>query len=363
MPLTETAHELLRLDAARRYHVFEIAADQAWEDIVGLAAQVCHAPMALLGFFDRDQLLVKANYQLPVAAIPRPYAFLPPNGRAPELLVVADTLAAEQWAQHPMVTQGPRVRFYAGVPLVVEGQWLGTLEVMDTAPRRVSEAQRQALLALGRQVLTQLNLRRVSADLDVVSSQLASANLELNEAYNATLERLAHALDLRDHEVDGHLVRVAEITVRLARDLGVPEEDLVHLRRGALLHDIGKMVIPDSVLLKPSALTEDEWEVMHKHPVYAYEMLWPIPLLRPALDIPHCHHERWDGEGYPRQLKGEDIPLAARIFSVVDVWDALRSDRPYRPGWREERVRDYIVKRAGADFDPQVVEAFMLLEL
>jgi HD-GYP domain-containing protein (c-di-GMP phosphodiesterase class II) len=143
----------------------------------------------------------------------------------------------------------------------------------------------------------------------------------------------------------------------------VPAEVLPNIRRGALLHDIGKMGIPDSVLLKPSALTEEEWAIMHQHPVAAYEMLAPIALLKSALDIPYCHHERWDGGGYPRGLKGEEIPLAARIFSVVDVWDALRSDRPYRPGWPEERVRDYLGKRAGADFDPRVVEAFLRLPM
>ncbi len=340
-----------------------MAAETSFDDLTALAAQVCQASMALLGFFDTEQLWVKANYQLPLTNIPRPYAFLSPHTHTPDILIINDTLATERWAQHPMVTMGPRVRFYAGVPLVAEGHWLGTLEVMDKAPRPLSDEQQQGLLALARQVMALLDLRRVTADRDAVVQRLARAHSELNEAYDATLERLAHALDLRDKEVDGHLLRVADITVRLARMLGVPESDIVHLRRGALLHDIGKMVISDSVLLKPSALTDDEWEIMHRHPVYAYEMLSPIPLLVPALDIPHCHHERWDGEGYPRQLKGEDIPLAARIFSVVDVWDALRSDRPYRPGWREERVREYITKRAGADFDPAVVDAFMKLEM
>ena len=363
MPLVETARELARLDTVRRYHVLDMAAETSFDDLAALAAQICQTSMALLGFFDTDLLWVKANYQLPLTNIPRPYAFLSPQAHAPDILVINDTTAGERWAQHPLVTMGPRVRFYAGVPLVAEGHGLGTLEVMHQAPRALTDAQQQGLLALARQVMALLDLRRVTADRDALTRRLANANNELNEAYDATLERLAHALDLRDKEVDGHLLRVADITVRLARVLGVPEGELVHLRRGALLHDIGKMVIPDSVLLKPSALTEDEWAVMHQHPVYAYEMLSPISLLVPALDIPHCHHERWDGEGYPRRLKGDDIPLAARIFSVVDVWDALRSDRPYRAGWRDERVRDYITQRAGADFDPAVVDAFMKLEL
>ena len=365
MPLLETASEFARLDTVRRYHVLDMAPEASFSDLAALAAQVCQTSMALLGFFDAEQFWVKAQHNLPLTNVPRQYAFLSPKRRdpIPDLLVIPDTLADPRWAQHPMVTMGPRIRFYAGVPLVAEGHWLGTLEVMDAGPRELHDDQQRGLLALARQVMALLELRRVTADRDEVTRQLARANIELNDAYDATLESLAHALDMRDKEVEGHLVRVADITVRLARAMGVPEEDLVHIRRGALLHDIGKMVIPDSVLLKPSALTEDEWEVMHRHPVYAYEMLSPIPLLVPALDIPHCHHERWDGEGYPRQLGGEAIPLAARIFSVVDVWDALRSDRPYRPGWREERVKEYITKRAGADFDPAVVDAFMQLDL
>jgi len=139
----------------------------------------------------------------------------------------------------------------------------------------------------------------------------------------------------------------------------VSEVELVHVRRGALLHDMGKLGIPDSILLKPGKLTDEEWVIMRKHPSYAYEMLSPITYLRPALDIPHGHHEKWDGSGYPRGFKGEQIPLAARIFAVVDVWDALCSDRPYRRAWPEEEVREYISSTSGTHFDPRVVEAFL----
>jgi HD-GYP domain-containing protein (c-di-GMP phosphodiesterase class II) len=141
--------------------------------------------------------------------------------------------------------------------------------------------------------------------------------------------------------------------------MGVNEAEIVHIRRGALLHDIGKMGVPDAILLKPDKLTEEEWAIMRQHPVYAYELLSPIAYLHPALDIPYCHHEKWDGTGYPRQLKGEQIPLAARLFAVVDVWDALLSDRPYRPGWPREQALAYIRSQAGAYFDPQVVKAFL----
>jgi putative nucleotidyltransferase with HDIG domain len=352
-----------RLALLRRYDILDSPREPAFDDLALLAAELCQAPMALLGFFDHDRLWVKAHHHLNIPAIPRQFAWLNPNGQAPDLLVVPDALADSRFAHHPMVTAGPRVRFYAGVPLVVEAHILGALEVMGPAPRQLSASQAAGLRALARQAVGQLELRRLSQARAAAVERYEREIQELSHAYDATLESLARALDLRDREVEGHIHRVAEITVRLARVLGVAEEDLPNLRRGALLHDIGKMSIPDSVLLKPSALTEEEWAIMHQHPVAAYEMLAPIALLKSALDIPYCHHERWDGGGYPRQLKGEAIPLSARIFSVVDVWDALRSDRPYRPGWPEERVRDYIGKRAGADFDPRVVEAFLQLPM
>ena len=234
---------------------------------------------------------------------------------------------------------------------------------MDRAPGQLDDRQAEGLAAVARQVLAQLEAHRAAGEREAIAKRSQKIADDLSTAFDATLESMARALDLRDREVEGHLARVAEITVRLAKTMGVPDEQLRHVRRGALLHDIGKMGIPDGILLKPSALTDDEWAVIHLHPTYAYEMLAPIDLLRPALDIPYCHHERWDGQGYPRSLRHEEIPLAARIFSVVDVWDALRSDRPYRPGWPEARVRDYIGKRAGADFDPAVVEQFLNLPM
>jgi putative nucleotidyltransferase with HDIG domain len=187
------------------------------------------------------------------------------------------------------------------------------------------------------------------------------ANVDLTQAYDTTLEGWSRAMDLRDKETEGHTQRVTDLTARLARELGVRDADLVHMRRGALLHDIGKMGVPDGILLKPGPLTDAEWAVMQKHPVHAYELLLPIAYLRPALDIPYCHHEKWDGTGYPRGLKGEGIPLAARIFTVVDVWDALTSDRPYRPAWTRDLALDYIRQEAGKSFDPKVVEVFIRL--
>jgi putative nucleotidyltransferase with HDIG domain len=188
---------------------------------------------------------------------------------------------------------------------------------------------------------------------------LEHTNIELILAYDATIEGWSHALDLRDRETVGHTKRVTEMTVRLARSLGMNEPDLVHIRRGALLHDIGKMGVPDAILSKPGPLTRKEENLMRRHPGMAHEMLKSIDFLRPALDIPFCHHERWDGSGYPQGLAGEAIPIEARIFAVVDVWDALRSDRPYRKRWSTRRVRKHLEDRAGKDFDPRILEAFL----
>lgn len=182
---------------------------------------------------------------------------------------------------------------------------------------------------------------------------------DLLQAYDTTIEGWSHALDLRDKETEGHTLCVTEMTIKLARAAGINGEELVHVRRGALLHDIGKMGVPDNILLKPDKLTDEEWVAMRKHPIFAFELLSPIAYLRPALDIPYCHHEKWDGSGYPRGQKGEQIPLAARLFAIVDVWDALRSDRPYRQGWSKEKVIEHIKSLSGTHFDPKAVELFL----
>jgi PAS domain S-box-containing protein len=192
-------------------------------------------------------------------------------------------------------------------------------------------------------------------------AELERTHLELARAYQSTLEGWTRALDIRDNETEGHSRRVAEYTALLAHTMSVPDDQLPHIRRGALLHDIGKMGIPDAILRKPGPLTETEWEVMRLHPVLARDMLWPIDYLRPALDIPYYHHERWNGTGYPRGLKETDIPLAARLFAIVDVWDALRSDRPYRKAWQSDQVLQYLQDQAGALFDPAIVQAFLPL--
>jgi putative two-component system response regulator len=190
---------------------------------------------------------------------------------------------------------------------------------------------------------------------------LEEAHKQLLFAYDETIEGWSRAMDLRDKETEGHSQRVTELTLKLASAFGVPKQDLVHVRRGALLHDMGKLGIPDSILLKTSKLDDEEWEFMRQHPQLAYNMLYPIEYLRPALDIPFCHHEKWDGSGYPRGLQGEQIPLAARLFAIVDVWDALTSDRPYRKAWEREKVLTYIKEESGKHFDPNVVDAFLQL--
>ena len=188
---------------------------------------------------------------------------------------------------------------------------------------------------------------------------LERSNFELTLAYDKTIEGWSKALDLRDRETEGHTLRVTDQTLKLAQTFGLTRTEMINLKRGSLLHDIGKIGIPDHILLKPGKLTEDEWVVMRQHPQYAYDMLASVEYLRPALEIPFCHHEKWDGSGYPRGLKGEEIPISARIFAVADVWDALTSHRPYRLAWAREQALDYIRSQTGTYFDPNVVEAFL----
>ncbi len=255
----------------------------------------------------------------------------------------------EQPLQLPFCEEGFRV--YYGVPLIAKGQVKGVLEVFLRSPEPLDAERQEFLEALAGQAA-------IAVDNSTLFEQLQDSNTELSVAYDATLEGWAKALELRDRETVGHAHRVIEMTLRVARRIGIHGEALQHIRRGALLHDIGKMGVPDSILLKPGPLTTQEWEVMRRHPQHAFEMLKTIDYLSPALEIPYCHHEKWDGSGYPRQLKGTDIPMSARIFAVVDVWDALTSDRPYRPAWPEAQALEYIRMESGRHFDPQVVNAF-----
>ncbi len=264
---------------------------------------------------------------------------------------VPDLSRAEDYLRASLLRGEDFVGYYV-TPLIVKGHVQGVFEMLHRAPLHLSPMWLSFLEALAAQA-------SIAIDNAGLYDDLQRSNVELALAYDTTLEGWARALELRDQETEGHTRRVTEMTERLARAMGINGESLVHIRRGALLHDIGKMGIPDSILLKPGPLADEEWVIMRRHPVYAYRMLSPIRYLGPALDIPYCHHEKWEGTGYPRGLKGEQIPAAARIFAVADVWDALRSDRPYRKGWPEERVREYIREQAGKHFDPRVVEAFL----
>ena len=214
------------------------------------------------------------------------------------------------------------------------------------------------LEATGRNLLHDPTVRGIVVNSRDVSDEKRLV-AELSLAYDLTLEGWSRAVDLRDKETEGHTRRVTDLTVQFARAVGIAEEEIVHIRRGSLLHDIGKLGVPDSILLKAGPLDESEWVVMRRHPEYAYEWLSRIPFLHPALDIPYAHHEKWDGSGYPRGLRAEDIPLAARLFAIVDVWDAMRSDRPYRKGWEPTRVIEHIRGLAGSHFDPSYVPVFL----
>jgi len=191
-----------------------------------------------------------------------------------------------------------------------------------------------------------------------LTQTLQRSLIELTLAYDATVEGFGRALDLREGEPAGHTSQVTDMTVELARVHGLRGEALMHIKRGALLHDIGKMGISEQILKKPGKLTEEEWVIMHMHPQNAYDLLSSIIYLYPAMDIPYCHHEKWDGTGYPRGLQGELIPLAARIFAVIDVWDALTSPRPYREAWSDTQARQYVQEQSGTHFDPEVVKTF-----
>ncbi len=243
---------------------------------------------------------------------------------------------------------------YWGIPLLARAEVKGVLEVFCRDPFSPDAEWMAYLETLAGQV-------SIAIDSSEMVEGLQKTNIDLRIAYDATIEGWSRALDLRDNETEDHTLRVVDMTLKLAEAMGIKNEDLIHIKRGALLHDIGKVGVPDQILRKPGPLTEDEWIIMRKHPQFAYEMLSPIGYLHRALDIPSCHHEKWDGSGYPRGLRGEQIPFAARLFAIVDVWDALRSDRPYRKAWPDDKVLDYLRAESGRHFDPKVVDAFMAL--
>ncbi len=279
---------------------------------------------------------------------------------------IADLQKADEVAQvleHPVSGSAPAalqylegenfVAYYA-IPLIAKGQVQGVFEIFRRTPMPVDQEWIAFFEMLAGQTA-------IAIDNGRLFENLQHSNLELTLAYDATIQGWSQALELRDEETEGHTQRVADLTLRLIQAVGVDDVETEHARRGALLHDIGKIAIPDSILLKPGPLDEREWSVMRQHPQYAYDLLSPVTYLRPALHIPWCHHEKWDGSGYPRGLKGEEIPMVARIFAIVDVYDALTSNRPYRLAWTRENALDYIREQSGTHFDPKVTKAFMEL--
>lgn len=264
---------------------------------------------------------------------------------------IPDLRKESDFARH-QAFMAERFVSYFGVPLITKGEVRGVLEIFHRTPETFDKEWTDFLESLAGQAA-------ISIDNAALFDDLQRSNLELTLAYDATIEGWSHALDLRDEGTEGHTQRVTSLSLKLAKEMGIEDDELTHIKRGAILHDIGKMGIPDEILNKPGKLNADEMTVMKKHPEYAYEMLSKVKYLKPALDIPYSHHEKWDGTGYPRGLSRELIPLAARLFAIVDVWDALISDRPCRAAWSEDKAITYIKEQSGKHFDPDIVKTFI----
>lgn len=246
----------------------------------------------------------------------------------------------------------PQPAVYA--PLATKEEYIGEVQAYRQGRNPFSVPDQEVLTILANTTAVVIQNKRLSEGLQ-------RSKRDLFHAYDVTLESLARALELRDRETEGHTRRVAELAVELGLRVGMQGEALVDLRRGAQLHDIGKMGIPDGILLKTQSLTKEEWAIMRKHTEYALDVLQPIEYLKNSLDVPYYHHEKWDGSGYPKGLKAEEIPLAARVFAIVDVWDALTSDRPYRKAWPQERALEFLQQQAGKHFDPRLLEIFLTM--
>ena len=253
----------------------------------------------------------------------------------------------------PMFLQENFVTYW-GVPLMAKGRVLGVLEMFNRLPFKPDADWQNFLVMVAGQAA-------IAIDSAMMFSDLQRSNAELSLAYDATIEGLSRALDLRDKETKEHTFRVTDITVKLATRLGIKQTDLIHIRRGAILHDIGKVAIPDQILFKPGPLGKEEWDIMRRHPDIAVELLSPVSYLEPALEIPHWHHEKWNGTGYPDGLHQENIPFSARLFALADVYDALISNRPYRSAWSKHEAVQYIESQSGIHFDPRIVPEFLEL--
>jgi HD-GYP domain-containing protein (c-di-GMP phosphodiesterase class II) len=270
------------------------------------------------------------------------------------MITIANLAVGSAGIQPPKFIAAEGFVSYYGVPLVAKGRTLGVLEIYNRSSLNPDADWLDFLNILAGQAA-------IAIDSALMFRDLQRTNVELGLAYDAAIDGWARTLDLRDKQPEGHTRRVADLTVRLAANLGVEKKEVVHIRRGAILHDIGKVAIPDGILFKAGPLTGDEWEIMRRHPSIAVDLLSPISHLNPALEIPRCHHEKWDGSGYPDHLQGEEIPFAARLFALVDVYNALITDRPYRRAWTSPDAVKYIQSQAGIHFDPKIVPEFLKL--
>lgn len=334
--------------AAASIYLFH-SSTQMLEHIVdrGFQTHTTHRAFQRLSNSPAGQALLERR----ILYIPNP-EFRKADGGSKEGAAAENAYAAELFLARGLAEE--KFSAYHAIPLITKGQLKGVLELFHRQQPRITLEWMDFLETMAGQAA-------ITIDNALLFEGLEKSKTELELAYDTTLEGWVRTLDMRDQEIEGHTRRVTEMTMRLARAMDLQEDALVQVRRGALLHDIGKMAIPDSILRKPGPLTEDEWQIMRRHPDYAFDLLMPIAYLQPAIDIPYCHHELWNGTGYPRGLKGNSIPLAARIFSVVDVWDALQNDRPYRKGWPLDKIVEYLRHESGRLFDPTVISAFLPL--
>lgn len=352
----QTERQLQRLTALRAIDlaISTISDQHVLLDILisHIQSQLGMDAVAILTLDEADQALVYAAW-LGFGRPPALRRLRPGEGLGGRVLLERQSVSSLSQPAIPLPHLAQEAfQFYRGVPLISKGRIRGVLELYHRSSFSPRSEWNDFAETLASQVAIALDNVEMYAGLQ-------RAALELEAAYDATIEGWSKALDLREHETEQHSRRVMEMTLELARRLGLEEAELTHVRRGALLHDMGKLTVPDAILLKPGPLTEDEWKIMRSHPQLVYDMLAPVQYLRPALDIPLFHHERWDGSGYPYGLKGEQIPLVARIFAVVDVFDALTSDRPYRKAWPRSKAIAYLREQSGKQFDPKVVQAFL----
>jgi putative nucleotidyltransferase with HDIG domain len=351
----EIAHKFAQLSSLRTLDIAIVNSERLNELLEIFLTQIAgqlEADAIWIMLYDRQQedLFNVFTYGCTQADAPNRVAS---NEKIQRILLASEATLFEDAASISITfgTSEAAFSFCAAISLITKNGVIGILSVFRHMRFTPDKDWLRFFEALAGQ--TAIGVERIN-----LTNSLKSLNQSLITAYDTTLQGWARALELRDKETEGHSRRVAEMTLALARAVGVPEEELQDIYRGALLHDIGKMPIPDRILLKNGPLTDEEWELMRQHPETARQLLNNIPFLQRALEIPYGHHEHWDGSGYPRHLCGEEIPLPARLFAFADVWDALRSDRPYRAAWPAEKVITYIRERSGKQFDPHITPVF-----